>query len=223
MKIRKHNYAPGAARAGRRLRGRGGYLLIEAIVALGILAIGLAGILTLFSNAIGYSRSVSDSYAANYLAAEGIEVVKDMVDANAIQKCSQWWSGLSAGSYEVSYYSGEGESPSSCGNSARFGLKPMSPSELPRPLYLVTSGRLQGTYDYFPSLCAGNNPSPSCSAYSPTRFTRTVSVTPQFDGNAASPYRLDVSSTVAWTTIGGAQMSTTLSDRFYDWEKVYIR
>jgi type II secretory pathway pseudopilin PulG len=81
---------------------RRGQALIESIVALSVLTVGLLGIIALLSQSIGLNRSVSDNYAATYLAAEGIEVVKNIIDANQIQGRA-WNYGLNDGTYEVQY------------------------------------------------------------------------------------------------------------------------
>ena len=41
--------------------------------------------LSLLSNSIALNRVVNDQFIANYLAMEGIEVVKNIVDGNIIQ------------------------------------------------------------------------------------------------------------------------------------------
>ena len=81
-----------------------GYLLIEVMLAISLLTIGFLGILKLSSNAIGLNRVVSDQFSANYLAMEGIEVIKNIIDANAIN-AKPWGEGLNSGNYEISYNS----------------------------------------------------------------------------------------------------------------------
>jgi len=55
------------------------------------------------------NRVVSDQFTANYLAAEGIEVTKIIIDANTIQ-CLPWNSGLGNGDFQVNYDSKKLES-----------------------------------------------------------------------------------------------------------------
>lgn len=52
------------------------------MVALGIVVIALLGMLSLLSNSLGINRVVADQYIGSYLAAEGIEVVKNILDTN---------------------------------------------------------------------------------------------------------------------------------------------
>jgi len=84
-----------------------GQMLIEAIVAITVLSIGLLGVVSLLSNSLGLNRVISENYTATYLAAEGIEVVKNAIDHNAILRAQDpavpWNQNLSPGAYEVEY------------------------------------------------------------------------------------------------------------------------
>lgn len=81
-----------------------GQLLIESFVAIGILVIGFLGILSLLSRSLSLNNVVSSQYIASNLAAEGIEVVKNLIDHNIIQN-PQWNLGITAGSHEISFNS----------------------------------------------------------------------------------------------------------------------
>ena len=81
---------------------KNGQFLVEAAVAISILVVGFLGMFTLLSRSFYLSRVVTDNYTATYLAAEGIEVVKNLIDANVIQK-KAWDFGITDGTYEVSY------------------------------------------------------------------------------------------------------------------------
>ena len=54
-------------------------------MALGVVVIALIGMLSLLSSSIGVNRVISDQYIAAYLASEGIEVVKNIIDTNIAQ------------------------------------------------------------------------------------------------------------------------------------------
>lgn len=91
----------------QRPRGRNrscttGQVLVEALVAVSILTVGLLGILTLFARSLSLNRVISDNYTATYLAAEGIEVVKNLIDVNRIQGRA-WNANFSDGDFEVEY------------------------------------------------------------------------------------------------------------------------
>ena len=59
---------------------RSGQSLIEATIAISILTVGFLGISSLLARSFFLSRVVSDEVTANYLAAEGIELAKNMID-----------------------------------------------------------------------------------------------------------------------------------------------
>lgn len=77
-----------------------GQLLIESGVAIGILVVGLLGVIGLLSRSLSLNNVVSSQYVASNLAVEGIEVVKNLIDANIIQY-KPWNEGINSGSYEV--------------------------------------------------------------------------------------------------------------------------
>src|SRR6185369_4698812 len=59
---------------------RSGQSLIEAIIAITLLTIGFLGIARLLSQSLFFTKVVSDQTTATYLAAEGIEIVKNLID-----------------------------------------------------------------------------------------------------------------------------------------------
>lgn len=66
--------------------------------------IGLFGIFSLLSNSLSLNRVVSDRYIASFLAEEGIEVVKNIIDKNVIEGRA-FNANLGSGSYSVDYKS----------------------------------------------------------------------------------------------------------------------
>lgn len=110
-----------------------GYLLMEVMVAISLLTIGFLAVLSLVSNSLSLNRVVSDQFTANYLAMEGIEIVKNLMDSNYLNG-SPWNLGFANGSYEVDYQS--------------VGLE----ANLSRRLSFSSSA---GFYDY-----NGDNPTP---------------------------------------------------------------
>jgi len=100
---------PHSARCARR-----GQVLLETIVALGVLTVGFLGVLTLVNRSIGFNRVVADNYTGNYLAAEGIEVVKNILDHNVIIGAVPWNAGIAGGCYLVTHDSLSLGVPSGC-------------------------------------------------------------------------------------------------------------
>ena len=86
---------------GMRPNNRDSQLLIESLIATSLLIVGFLGIFSLLSRSISLNRAAADSYTGTYLAAEGIEVVRNIVDANTIQKNS--WNAFPCGDCEVDY------------------------------------------------------------------------------------------------------------------------
>ena len=85
-----------------KFRKNKGYILIEAIIAITIAVVGLLGIFSLLSRSLSLNRVVSDRFVASYLAAEGIEIVKNLIDNNILAG-KPWNEGLSSGTYEADY------------------------------------------------------------------------------------------------------------------------
>jgi len=85
-----------------KFRKNKGYILIEAIIAITIAVVGLLGIFSLLSRSLSLNRVVADRIVASYLAAEGIEIVKNFIDNNILAG-KPWNEGLSTGVYEADY------------------------------------------------------------------------------------------------------------------------
>lgn len=86
-------------------RKKQGTLLIESLVAISVLIIGLLSVISFMSRSLSLNRVVSDQYAASYLAAEGVELVKNIIDSNCLQGISfnrdPLTGGQLSGSYEI--------------------------------------------------------------------------------------------------------------------------
>jgi len=89
---------------GKLNKNNKGFTLLETIVATGVIAVGLVSSLTLINNSLILSFSFQDRLIAANLAAEGIEVVRNIRDNNWLKSLS-WNNGLSDGNYNVSYSS----------------------------------------------------------------------------------------------------------------------
>lgn len=84
-------------------KNNNGQMLIELMVALGVLTVGFLGMVSLLSKAIALNRTISENYQATYLATEGVEIMKNLLDANLLQSRS-WNAGFGANeTYEVQY------------------------------------------------------------------------------------------------------------------------
>lgn len=85
-----------------RIKDRRGNLLIESIVALSVATVGILGVLGLLSRSLSINKDVSQKFTAAYLAAEGVEVVKSLVDKNYADG-NPWNEGITDGDYEAAF------------------------------------------------------------------------------------------------------------------------
>ncbi len=81
-----------------------GQLLIESMIGISIVVVGLLGVVGLLSRSASLNRVVSQQLIANYLASEGIEITKNIIDANIIKE-DPWNQGFSNGNFEADYTS----------------------------------------------------------------------------------------------------------------------
>jgi len=79
-----------------------GIILVEAMIAISVLITGILGIFTLMSRSLSLNRVIMDQETAVNLAAEGIELVKNKLDGNILQKLP-WNSGINNGDYEIDF------------------------------------------------------------------------------------------------------------------------
>ncbi len=64
------------------MRKNDGQILIEVIVALSVVVVAFSGALSLLGTSVGLTRTISNQYIGTYLAAEGVEIVKNIIDEN---------------------------------------------------------------------------------------------------------------------------------------------
>ncbi|MCL5733965.1 MAG: hypothetical protein M1334_04975 [Patescibacteria group bacterium] len=177
-----------------------GQLLIETLVALGILTTGFLGILGLLSRSLSLNRVVSEQYQANYLAAEGIEIVKHVADQN-IEKGYAFNYDLNDGCYEVAY---DG-SASLSGSDVSPSYKKIE-SLCPSPKDALGDATINNLNLYTGSGFYGYN----TLNVDQTSFKRYVQIT-----NASN--EIEVDSYVVWISRGGGQFNVHLKDDFYNW------
>ncbi len=176
-----------------RLKKKRGVFLVEAMVSLTVITVGLLGLINLLSNSIGLQRVIQDQYVGSYLAAEGIEVVKNRIDSNIIRILAGtpgvfWNDGVVDGTWVVECTL----DTNSCGDLLSF----------PLPSSFLKYDATTGIFSYNGG---GTNSS----------YTRAITILRNPTGS--NPDEVRVQSKVAWTTRGDAQPSITLEDHFYNW------
>jgi len=201
-------------------------LLIEALVALGILTSSFLGILGLISQSISLNRAIADQYTASYLAAEGIEIVKNVVDQNEVD--------VQAGNTNVSFNTNlSGEKCfeveyTQIGNvqglvSKSFIYKSFSSI----PSSFSNSGIIKyfqqtSNIDYLDFDSTNHSYyyiSPLGASQTQTPFKRLVCVSSQSSLPLSSPTEITVNSLVYWVGQGGVPYVVNLEDHFYNWRQ----
>jgi hypothetical protein len=177
-----------SSRASRR-----GQSLIEAIVAITVLTTGFLGISSLLAKSYTLNHIVSDQVTANYLASEGIEIAKNLIDHDTFKflsgdQSSPWGTCFSFphNDVELDY------TTTDCSSLSGFSLSDYLKLDPVTHLY-------------------GYNPPPGDNPVA-TSFTREISV--RTSGN-----EITVNSIVRWDTGSVIGQSLNLEDRFYNWRQ----
>jgi len=177
------------------IHSRRGQTLVEALVALSILTVGFVGIVTLLTKSFQLNRTTSNDTQATYLAAEGIEVTKNLIDHDVYEQLSgnsnYSWGSCFPYSGSWYYYPIDYET-----TDCKSLVSPPSKSPPNTPLYFDPTTHTFSTNSF------GTNP---------TNFVRNIKVTNNGE-------ELDVQSTVTWTN-GSLGNTITLEDHFYNWHQ----
>jgi hypothetical protein len=172
---------------------RSGQSIIEAMVAISILTVGLLGMLTLLTKSFQLTRVVNNETTATYLASEGIEATKSLIDHDYYSGAG--WSNCFPFTAPYTIYAEIDYETYDC---AAAVASPFDST--PYPIYF-NYDLATGLHSYSDTNLGGTK----------TIFSRTISITaPDTTGN-----ELDVQSTVFWTNDLGAQQSIVLEDHFY--------
>ena len=170
------------------------------MVAISILTIGFLGIASLLTRSFFLNRVDADEATATYLAAEGIELAKNIIDYDMYQGTWGACLSLTAGvhkDYEFDYRTLT-SSPINCGSLSSAVFDSSDPDHLEFDPVTHRYG-----YDL-----------PSTDAPVTTSFVRDVAVSMP---GASNGEEIVVNSTVTWSTGPITAQSVTLEDHFYNW------
>lgn len=166
-----------------------GQSIIEAVVAISILTTGFLGIMALLSRSFFLNRITADELTATYLASEGIEIIKNILDHDIYTPGNTWGTcggACADGTYIADYTTGS--------------------SEEEQPLALI-------------AVCPGPylHVDPVTHLYSytggvTTNFQRCLRITHGSLGNEVT-----VNAIVTWSTGSLTSQSLNLEDHFYNW------
>lgn len=164
-------------------------MLMELIVAISVLTIGFLGFLSLLSRSLSLTSVIADNFTANYLAMEGIEVTKNLIDANYIARAASggsspaWNQGIVDGCYQLDYTTQKIGNPVSC--------VPAAPINFDGTFYGYAGGTA-------------------------TRFYRVIKITNiVINGNADE---IKVNSTVSYVGRGSVHYKIDMEDHFFAWK-----
>lgn len=177
--------------------------MVEAMVASVIGVVGILGILGLLTDSLAKSTEIGDRFTATYLSAEGIEIVRGLIDENYTSQQKKDWSVLfsdlafSSGpvpfqmQYNISLLDFQ------CSDcilvSERFVKDPAN--------FIPMRKDSDGKYGYF--------------AGTVTSFRRVISL--DYDV-LNEPKRLKIISRVDWSS-RGKSYNVIMEDYIYDWER----
>ncbi len=89
------------------MKNQKGHFMIESIVATSLVVVGLVGLLGFLIRGFQFQQDFYNKFIATNLAAEGIEIIKNIIDMNIASTSPNvdWLNGLSDGDYLVTYNS----------------------------------------------------------------------------------------------------------------------
>jgi len=175
-------------------------MLIEAMVAISVFLIGILGMFNLLNQSLGLNKIVSSRYIASDLAMEGVEVVKNIIDANVAQ--GKWNDDINNGCYEIAYNSQKLSSlPSKKITDCDLNA---SINDIKKGLTYLNFDKKTGIYSY--------------SAGSPTIFKRVVKIKNLPENcSPGDCNEIKVNSIVTYSIKGG-NYEIDVEDHFFNWK-----
>ncbi len=100
-------------------------MMVESMIATTLIVVGILGIMSLLARSSNLSHYASHSFQATYLAAEGIEVVKNILDTD-ISRGLEWGASIKGTPPFCVYFNttGGGTSLPSCASSEQIAFDP---------------------------------------------------------------------------------------------------
>ncbi len=210
------------------VRRHGGFTLIETLVAVLVLAMAIAGPLTIASKGLNSALIAKDQTTAYNLGQDAIEYVRFVRDSNRLAGNTDWLAGLDGAATNThtnngglgvncANYPGASASPSACAvdavrdttnnnncaNIAANGL-PLCSTPL---LYDSVTGQYGTT---------------ATANTTPTIFTRTVLIeclaSSAVTANCSIANEAIVRVTVQWNDVGGTTRQIVVSENLFSWQ-----
>lgn len=150
---------------------KNGFSLVEVVVAVGIMAIGMVGVLSLVIQNIQVQSVNKNFLIASMLAQEGLELTRNTRDANWLTMGNKWWESI----YDQT-------DPTFAVDNSTINYSANNISSNAARLWVDGVG-------FYSHVSAGNTA---------TQFYRLMTVTP-LSGAAADPDAVQVEAHVQWT------------------------
>jgi len=185
--------------------GQQGFTLVETLVAIAIFASSITALMSISARGINDNVFVKNKLTASYLAAEGVELVRNMRDNAALGSQSSYWTSsflVSTSPNGVNYCF----TPDTPGSTIKYcyidTLDIPNPEAFPCPengCPRLKYNNENGTYGY--------------NSGQETNFVRTITVSPTA-GNESK--EVIVNSSVSWTQ-GNKTFTTSYQYNLFDW------
>ncbi len=182
-----------------------GFTLIETLIAVLLLAVAIAGPLTIASKGFVTATVAKDQVIAYYIAQDAVEYVRFARDTNGLRGAS-WLSGSGGTPAGINLLT-PCTDPNGCYLDSTDNVPPSAPAACSlsecsdRPMYYDATNH---RFSYNTSLGAAAR----------TIFTRAILLSP-VNGNT-DEYLLTV--TVMWNDVGGSIRQVVLKEHLYNWQ-----
>lgn len=196
-----------------------GFTVIEVIATIGILLFGILGGLSAVTIGLRAGTDSVNRTIATHLAAEGLELVRNIRDTNRI-KIDNAVAGYSSTDWDREMKTGSCATiGTACNYLADFNLAVAGGGSicladgsnsrcLPGNLPVLYFDSATGQYAY-------NTWGAPAFGGAPSRFSRTITITHKTDASAGNATYLDILSTVSWKSGGSKQVQ--VETLLYDW------
>lgn len=193
-------------------KGEGGQSIVEALVVIAIISAGAIGIMGMLSYSLGINREVANQYIAVYLASEGIEVLRNIMDDNfKDESAANWNKSLEVCSIQAGQVCGDLTNPNpKKGCAVNYNDEEITPADAnanPGKNNPAERNPLIFQDPYY--VVKGGGPPPSGQAL----FSRIVCVRENIGGDSNI---LEVEAIIKWTGRGNSNHTYSLVDRFYN-------
>jgi Tfp pilus assembly protein PilV len=182
---------------------RTGSMMVEAIIALSLVTVGILGIVTLVSRSLALNHQVVGRLVSANLAAEGIEIVKSIIDWNVADPATPlkpWDYGINDGFYDLnSLCTGLADAAHDCASIGSIAESNMPNTAFGRaPTFKISSGAPWG---YNPNLGSRD-----------TSYKRVVRV------EEISPTEIKVNAYARYV-LNGINYDINVEDHFFKWRR----